>query len=166
MKGKRGYTIIEMLACVALLGVLMPAISQAYVSMTRLYAAQVASLDGLLCTQTLEQHFRDAARRATGMPTSFGPFRSAEGTLILSMPEATEVYTVDAHGQALRLVFTPRPGGGWDQRNYDYPIPGWTFRFAREEGAREIVCVAERPGKPRFHLLASLPGLAKEGRQP
>lgn len=173
---RQGYTLIETLACIALIGALLPTMSKTFISLTRLHAAQRANLDEVLSTQQLERDFRALALRTQAILQEFGPYRSVDCTLVLRTAEATEVLTVDAKQQPQRIVFTPQPDGQWLQRTYDYRVDGWAFRFAQGEAGHTIECFARREATaarplrgeapPRFHLLSALPALGQGGGTP
>jgi len=166
---RRGYTLIESLACIALMAALFPTASKTYVSLTRLHEAQRIALDDLRSMDSIERQFRAVARQAVAVLPEFGPYRCAERCIILQTPEATEVFTVDAKLAPQRIVFTPREGGQWEQRNFEYAAPGWAFRFAVGADGASVECFARREASPerplrggtpaRFHLLCALPAL-------
>jgi hypothetical protein len=157
------------LACIALMATLIPTASKTYVALTRLHEGQRDALNDLRSLEDIERDFRGVALRTVAILPSFGPYRSAERSIILQTTEATEVFTVDTALRPLRIVFTPHAGVPWEQRYYEYAVPGWAFRFAVGEGGATIECFARReacPERPlrgdapaRFHLLSALPAL-------
>lgn len=135
---RAGYSLVEVLACIALCGALFPAASKAYTSITRLHAAQSAALDRVVAFNDLEREFRAAVARAEAVEASVGTFKTADSTVVLRMPGgAYTVFTVDAQAQARRVEIAPARGG-WETRTVPYALPRWRFRFVAVEGGVEL----------------------------
>ncbi len=149
---RAGYSLIEMLACIALLAALFPAASKLYVSITRLHAAQTAALDRMTVFDQVEHDLRAAARAAQGVEPSFGAFKTEKRTVVLRNRVGYTVFTTNEHFQPQRIRFTPQTDGTWEQRITTYPQTAWRSRFTAKDG---LVAFTARP-----------PQLKKAGRVP
>lgn len=160
---RKGYSLIEVLACIALFAALLPAVSKAWVSMERLHRAQEAALDGVLTLQNLEHDFRLAVRLASGIVPQAGAFKTEGRRIVLSMGEGYTIFDCDEQLQPLRIELTPEKDG-WRQAVTRYPLPGFACRFGTTEERGGATFHARptadrnRQGnkKPTLHLLAAL----------
>ena len=133
-----GYSLVEVLACIALCVVLFPAASKAYTSVTRLHAAENAALDRVVAFNDLERAFRAAVARAEAVAPAVGTFKTDAGTVVLRMPGgAYTVFTVDEKSQPKRVEIV-QVKGGWDTRTVPYALPRWRCRFAAVDGGVEL----------------------------
>jgi prepilin-type N-terminal cleavage/methylation domain-containing protein len=167
---RAGYSLIEMLACIALLAALFPAASKLYVSITRLHAAQTAALDRMTVFDQVEHDLRAAARGALNIEPSFGAFKTEKRTVVLRNRVGYTVFTTNEHFQPQRIRFTPQTDGTWEQRITTYPQTAWRSRF---EAQNSLVSFTARPPHKRragktpvaeVHVLAAV-GLHGGGTQ-
>lgn len=159
---RNGYSLIEILACIALLAALFPAASKFFVSVTRLHGAQTASLDRMFVFEQIERDLRADARAATEIVPNFGAYKTEKRTIILRNREYTAVYTANGHFQPQRIQFTAQPGGKWEQRITTYPETSWRSRFEAKGNTVEFTARPPRAASPKrtpaaeVHVLAAI----------
>lgn len=159
----KGYTLIDVLACIALVVALLPAASKMYVSIGRLHAAQTAALDRLSAFEEVERDLRQAARAAVAVEPAFGAYTTGDRTVVLRGRAGYTVFTVDADLQPQRITFAPREGG-WEQRITTYRRTHWRARFEARNGMAEFFArpphgtVPRRAALPEVHVMAAIGG--------
>lgn len=160
---RKGYSLVEVLACIALFAALLPAVSKAWVSLERLHRAQETALDGVLTLQNLEHDFRLAVRHASGIVPQAGAFKTEGRRIVLGVGEGYTIFDCDENFQPLRIELTPE-NNGWRQAITRYPMPGFNCRFGltNDRGGANFYARPStdrnRQGnkKPTLHLLAAL----------
>ena len=168
-----GYSLLETLVYVAVLGIVLNIFASIFASNTRLSAVNTLALNRLRGIDEVQRVFRDAVREASGVAVGIGDYRSGEEQLVLRVPqeEGTRYIVLGAlreDGRLCRLDVIERDGKLEAGYMATYPQVLSELRFvydADKSGAAPLIAMeavirkeaGERAGRHVVHRFMGSP---------
>jgi prepilin-type N-terminal cleavage/methylation domain-containing protein len=129
--GRRAFTLIELLCVMVLLAVVAGAMALLLKETLQVERVQAEGFDRILQNNMLADQFRADVGQALGAPLDWWHYKADQRTLVLSMPDSSEVVYVLSEDKVLRSVFqngektserTLPVGGSQVKAEFDRPV--------------------------------------------
>ena len=153
-KDTRGFSLVELLAYLALLGMLLTVIYSIYYQFSRTLSAADRTMLKERSGSNAVRMLQDDIRRSSEVMDAFGPFRASDGTLILLIEQAEDsekdivIYRLAESESALirHEAKSGRPSQGMSSRNIGFDIKEFYFSIDEENAKLLKVSILVKEG--------------------
>lgn len=165
-----GYTLLEMLAYVAILGVVLNISAQVLLTCVRLSNFGVQMADGIEQAQGVEDAFREAVREGLAVVPGAGAYATGADTVVLEAPgvEGRRFVVIGRLGQVEQVVvlrIVERNGTLEPEGMKAYPLKDAEVKFAYDAAdpalARLVTMTVTPKGRDERPVYAALRGIVQ-----